>query len=185
MLVYKVGKKVGNITSIGVTVSPTTHFAATFVWWLEKGVVHGLFVDSTPKHPKSESSPEVQPKCPGGRSDENETTEITALRELKQETGLSVKRKIKLISVYRPRAKNGHLKEGFIIPRSGCRGALRTTPLIDTMSTLSVPYAISLDEALKKVFHNDRNKFHLNFLLSVRDYFVQKFGEESVGPAQA
>ncbi len=159
------------------------HFSTVAIWWLENGVVHLLFIDATPQNPGFDQK--IQSKCPGGRSEDGETTVDTVLRELKQETGLSVKHRVKPISVYRPRRdKNGHLKEGFVIPRSGCRGTLRTATLIDGNSSLSRPYGISLDDALKKVFNTDRNKFHLNFLLGVHKYFAEKFGEEAVGPAK-
>jgi hypothetical protein len=163
--------------------SQSNHFAASAVWWIEKGVVHLIFIDSIPNNPNYPD--EVQKKCPGGRSEGDETSEQVAVRELWQETGLKLKKRIKPISVYHPRAdKHGHRKQGFIIPRSGCRGYLHSSGHQDDNSSLSRPYPITLDKALKVVFHNDRNKFHLNFLLAVRDYFAKKFGEEVVGPAK-
>jgi len=147
-------------------------FASNAIWWVgEKGRPWIYFIDSAPK-----ATPyDIGSKCPGGMADPGETKTEAARRETFEETGLVIKRRIRLVQVYDDQSNGSHHKFGFITPRSGCRGRIRQTPFEDRRSIIYRIYPIALDDAIDTVYQV-KTKYHLKFLKGVRNHLHRKLG---------
>jgi 8-oxo-dGTP pyrophosphatase MutT (NUDIX family) len=151
------------------------HNSVVVIWWMEDGVLMTYVVDSitlSPDHPVVRLT-----KIPGGRSEPGETPWQTALREVREEVGLELEPTLRPYEIHRETSRNGrHQKFGYLIPRSECRGDIRTLPLIEENSVVSPPRAIPLEEALRVIHHTPKNRYHLNTLIAAWEMVSEERG---------
>ncbi len=153
------------------------YFCANAIWWAEDGVAHVYVVDSIPDLDSIDytdpNSPELQCKIPGGVGERDETVEIIARRETKEELGLKIKIRAPLHELTRV-ARGGHVKVGFMTHRKVCRGELRTKLLRESKSTLFPPYVLTVGEARRRIFATPTNKFYQHFLDDMAEEMIKR-----------
>jgi hypothetical protein len=153
------------------------------IWRVRYGVAHVALVPRLPKNPLYGRT--IQNVAPGGGvqlvKDRGDPIR-GGRRETYEELGLIMKLRFQPKLLTRKSDAKGHVKEGYIVPYSAFRGRMRTKIIEDNDSILYPPIEVPIDEAIRIVFHTKNNKFHLNFLLDLKDD-LDKRGIPTTGPA--
>ena len=152
--------------------APPNNNAISVVWWREKGELMVYVIDALTINPLFFHQEQV--KLPGGGAEGKESPIETAIRELKEETGLVVKRKQKAHLILEARI-GVHNKYAFLISRYACKGRLRKGKLWDHDSILSKPRPVSLNEAIDVVLCSKNNTFNRAALVVARNWINEHY----------
>ncbi|MDB5254539.1 MAG: hypothetical protein JWL80_605 [Parcubacteria group bacterium] len=111
--------------------------------------------------PAFEDIPEeyLSVRVPGGGGNFGESPEDTFRRELREETGLKAKRAAPLHWVYRRRFQ-AHVKNGFLISRSDCKGSLYKKPYWDRKTVIVGFRWCTFEEALHRFSQDGHRGSH-------------------------
>lgn len=118
-----------------------SHFVCGVIWrWNDESVeVEFLVIDSVSTDPRTGLKSPKQTKFPGGCNRvPDEPVEVTLQREVLEETYLACL-PTNAKEVWKKRISEEHIKYGFLIEVSTCRGELRKELLDDTGDVMSPP----------------------------------------------
>lgn len=148
-----------------------------------KGVNKVLVADYLPRYLRHVEKPRA--RLAGGGSKPGEDPIATGKRELKEETGLKVKTNAKMILIYSV-SKKGHQKNGFLIARSDCKGAIRFRNPPRDRKIKFVGYRwLTFDQALAEIVPVPGFRSQHDILLAARAELIKMGLEYPPSPPEA
>jgi ADP-ribose pyrophosphatase len=106
-------------------------------------------------------------KLPGGKAEAEEIPEETARRELREETGLKLPKKVEPLLIYQTQTLE-HVKYGFAVNRASCKGSLYKGVRIDGRTRIVGHAWVSLDRALELIPPSTGNSSHHDVLKALK-----------------
>ncbi|MEX0930624.1 MAG: NUDIX domain-containing protein [Candidatus Paceibacterota bacterium] len=122
-------------------------FSGVIIWRVMEGRLEILCVPTT-------FNGGLQVKVPGGKDEEGETPAETAVREVREETGLAVGPLMELEKARWKDPLDGHVKYFFLTSFRACQGVLRTESIVsrDKPKVLHPPEFRQYEDLERNIF---------------------------------
>lgn len=110
---------------------------------------------------------EIFYKIPGGVGKNGEEPEDTARRELKEETGLKIPKKVKL-NLVDVEMIGSHTKYGYYVLRQHCNGSIRKIPHNDRKTRFVGTEWVPIERALELIQPREENRSQHDLLSTLK-----------------